>query len=106
MAVSRWDADRGLIGRGAQLELIGSHLAGLDESRGALVLLSGEPGIGKTRLAEATLARARILGIRTGWTTAWQGEGAPPHVAVGRHPQAGGRLGSRARQLRRRVAGP
>jgi predicted ATPase len=78
MAVDRWIAGRGLIGRGAQLELIGSQLAGLDESRGALVLLSGEPGIGKTRLAEETLARGRALGARTAWTTAWQGVGAPP----------------------------
>jgi predicted ATPase len=78
MAVPPWIAGHGLIGRDAQLELIGSHLAGWDKSRGALVLLSGEPGIGKTRLAEETLARARALGARTAWTTAWQGEGAPP----------------------------
>ncbi|MFN2419332.1 MAG: AAA family ATPase [Candidatus Limnocylindria bacterium] len=78
MAVPGWIAGRGLIGRATQLELIGLHLAGLDESRGALVLLTGEPGIGKTRLAEETLARARALGARTAWTTAWQGEGAPP----------------------------
>jgi hypothetical protein len=78
MAVPRWIPGHGLVGRDVQLELIGSQLAGLDESRGALVLLSGEPGIGKTRLAEETLGRARALGARTAWTTAWQGEGAPP----------------------------
>jgi predicted ATPase len=70
MAVPRWIPGHGLVGRDVQLELIGSQLAGLDESRGALVLLSGEPGIGKTRLAEETLGRARALGARTAWTTA------------------------------------
>jgi AAA ATPase domain len=78
MAVPGWTAGGGLVGRGAQLELIASQFAGLKESRGVLVLLTGEPGIGKTRLAQETLARARVLGARTAWTTAWQGEGAPP----------------------------
>src|SRR5262245_53512439 len=78
MAAPGWLGGRGLVGRGAHVALIASQLAGLEESRGGLVLLSGEPGIGKTRLAEEALARARALGTRAAWTTAWQGEGAPP----------------------------
>ncbi len=78
MPTSRTHAPRRLVGRDAQLALIGSHLSDLDQARGGLLLLSGEPGIGKTRLAEEIVALARARGASTAWTTAWQGEGAPP----------------------------
>ncbi len=41
-------------------------------------MLTGEPGIGKTRLAEELVARGRAGGARAAWATAWQGDGAPP----------------------------
>ncbi len=78
MPTPRMYAPRRLVGREAQLALIGSHLAAMDQSRGTLLLFSGEPGIGKTRLAEEIVALARAGGAGTAWTTAWQGEGAPP----------------------------
>ena len=69
---------RPLLGREPQLAAAMARLADLDASRGATLLLSGEPGIGKTRLVEEVVGAARERGYRTAWATAWQGEGAPP----------------------------
>jgi tetratricopeptide (TPR) repeat protein len=41
------------------------------------VLVAGEPGIGKTRLADELAARAASLGAGVRWGTCWEGEGAP-----------------------------
>lgn len=59
-------------------ELVGS----LDESlhgRGALFIISGEPGIGKTRLAQEVAFEAEARGARVAWGTSWEGGGAPPY---------------------------
>ena len=66
---------------GRQKELV--HLtAALDDAlagRGRLVMLAGEPGIGKTRLAQelATLASAKGAKVLWGWC--YEREGAPPY---------------------------
>ncbi len=74
------------VGATGQLPLLGraSELAdletALDESaagRGGLVLLTGEPGIGKTRLATALGDRAAADGHRVTWARGWDGGGAP-----------------------------
>ena len=44
---------------------------------GGLVLLTGEPGIGKTRLATALGERAAADGHRVAWARGWDGGGAP-----------------------------
>src|SRR5438270_4608994 len=55
--------------------------AGLDESlggQGRLFLISGEPGIGKTRLAEELADEAaRERAVRVLWGRCWEGEGGP-----------------------------
>jgi tetratricopeptide (TPR) repeat protein/transcriptional regulator with XRE-family HTH domain len=48
-----------LVGRTAELALLERHLAG---DGPPLLLLAGEPGIGKTRLLQAALPRAEVLG--------------------------------------------
>jgi len=56
-------AESALIGRDAELERIASTFArAVDERRGRLVLVCGEPGIGKSRLLEAAAALARDAG--------------------------------------------
>jgi hypothetical protein len=53
-----------------------SHLC--DDGRGRVVLVSGEPGIGKTHFAEALAAAAAERGLLVVWGRAWEVEGAPP----------------------------
>jgi hypothetical protein len=69
------------IGRGAELALLEGAVA----EGGRLVLLSGEPGIGKTRLAEE-LARRTTASVA--WGRTWEGEGTPafwPWIQILRH---------------------
>jgi len=66
------------VGRQRDLDELGESLAGAVAGRGSLVLVAGEPGIGKTRLADE-LARgaARSLGAGVLWGSCWEGDGAP-----------------------------
>jgi tetratricopeptide (TPR) repeat protein len=67
------------VGRDREL----SELADLvDESargRGHLVLVGGEPGIGKSRLADELSDRARGRGFLVLWGRGWEDAGAPPY---------------------------
>ena len=57
-------------------------VAGLDDAiagRGRLSLISGEPGIGKTRLAEEIARAAAERGMRVIWGRCWEGRGAPAY---------------------------
>ncbi len=55
---------------------------GLEEAlggRGRLLLLVGEPGIGKTRTAEELATYARVRGAKVHWGRSHEGEGAPAY---------------------------
>ncbi len=67
----------GLVGREEEL---GALVAAFDEAatgRGRVVLVTGEPGIGKTRLAEELLAHARGRGAEVLVGRCWEAGGAP-----------------------------
>jgi hypothetical protein len=68
-----------LFGRSAELARLRDAFATLRLGRGQLVLLEGEPGIGKTRLAEEFCALARDGGAVVAWGAAWDGGGAPSY---------------------------
>src|SRR5262245_62668981 len=54
---------------------------------GAVVTIAGEPGIGKTRLADEAAHRARAAGMLVAWGRAWEAGGAPafwPWVQIAR----------------------
>ena len=66
-----------LVGRDDQLAALDGVLAGARGGRGRVVLVAGEPGIGKTRLAEEAARRAAAAGMRVAWGRCHEGDGAP-----------------------------
>jgi tetratricopeptide (TPR) repeat protein len=65
------------VGRVAEFASLRSWVDEARAGRGSLALISGEPGIGKTRLAQETAGYAAGAGMRTLWGACWPGEGAP-----------------------------
>ena len=65
------------VGRVRELAQLDAALSEAIEGRGRLCLVAGEPGIGKTRLAECVAARAAERGATLIWGRCWEGEGAP-----------------------------
>jgi class 3 adenylate cyclase len=67
------------VGRDAELERMRGELEGALTGDGRLLLLSGDPGIGKTRTAEQLATYARVRGARVHWGRCHEGEGQPPY---------------------------
>lgn len=67
-----------LVGRERELGELLEGLTDAASGRGRLVLLAGEPGIGKSRLADELASRARELGHAVLWGRGWEDAGAPP----------------------------
>jgi DNA-binding SARP family transcriptional activator len=65
------------VGRGPELAELLAGLADAEAGRGRLFLLTGEPGIGKSRLADELAGDARDRGIRVLVGRCWEGGGAP-----------------------------
>ena len=57
--------DRALVGRATELQSIGAVLDAARAGKGGIIVLTGEPGVGKTRLSEAARERAEKEG--SGW---------------------------------------
>jgi predicted ATPase len=68
-----------LIGRGRELEELDGTLVSAEAGRGALRIVVGEPGIGKTRLADEVAGRAAARKFFVAWGRAWETGGAPPY---------------------------
>jgi hypothetical protein len=69
----------GLVGRQRELTQLDAALDAALDGRGRLVVLTGEPGIGKTALARAFVERAAGRGASWAWGTCWDGGGAPAY---------------------------
>jgi DNA-binding CsgD family transcriptional regulator len=67
-----------LAGRRIELAAIDAALADARAGHGALIVLSGEPGIGKSRLAQEAISKAQALGMSTARGYALDDPGAPP----------------------------
>ena len=80
------------IGRERELARIAARLAEGAAGRGGVVLVSGEPGIGKTRLALDCSAAARAAGFRVAWGRCPESGAAPafwPWIEIVREVVAG-----------------
>ena len=66
-------------GREEALAAVGAALDRLAEGRGGVLLLSGEPGIGKSVLAEELAARAHETGTRVLWGRCHEADVAPAY---------------------------
>jgi tetratricopeptide (TPR) repeat protein len=68
-----------LIDRQMELDQLENGLANACAGRGGLFLLTGVPGIGKTRLAEALSENAEARGMLAIWGRCWENPGAPAY---------------------------
>jgi DNA-binding CsgD family transcriptional regulator len=69
---------RPFAGRARELQAAAACLARLQAGQGGAILVSGEPGIGKTSLAGQVESRAADLGVPVAWGSCAEDEGAPP----------------------------
>jgi len=67
------------VGRRDELAQLISALEDAEAGRGSLVMLAGEPGIGKTRVVEELCREARDGGARVCWGVSHESAGAPPY---------------------------
>jgi predicted ATPase/DNA-binding SARP family transcriptional activator len=67
------------VGRDAELKQLLKGLEDVFSGRGRLFLLVGEPGIGKSRLADEVIRHARARGARTLIGRCWEAGGAPAY---------------------------
>src|SRR6476660_5155953 len=67
------------VGRDAELDELGAGLNDAFAGHGRLFLLAGEPGVGKSRLAEELASHARDRGARVLVGRCWEAGGAPAY---------------------------
>ncbi|WP_280155311.1 AAA family ATPase [Piscinibacter sp. XHJ-5] len=73
------DAERRFIGRRSELDALQAALARAVDGRPGIVLLTGEPGIGKTRTAQELVEHAGRRGVLALWGRCPEEPGAPPY---------------------------
>jgi DNA-binding CsgD family transcriptional regulator len=77
--VSAGRSGRTLVGRVAERAVLAGCLRSTLDGRRQVVLIAGEPGAGKTRLAEDAVDQARELGLVCALGRANEDEGSPPY---------------------------
>jgi len=70
------------VGRVAEREQLRSLLDQAANGRGSFIIIGGEPGLGKTRLAEELISEARKRGITALLGRCYEGEGRPPYIPL------------------------
>jgi len=69
-----------LVGRERELATLRGLIASAAGGNGSMVMVFGEPGIGKTRLVAEAAALARAEGATVCFGTCYEREGRPPYV--------------------------
>src|SRR4051794_215401 len=72
-------ADAELVGRTRELEVLGAALDDATAGHGAVVTISGEPGVGKTAVARAFATVAAARGAAVVWGGCFEGASQPPY---------------------------
>jgi len=67
------------VGRDAELETLRAALEESLSGNGRILMLVGEPGIGKTRTSEELCTYAKMRGAQVLWGRCYEGEGAPAY---------------------------
>jgi tetratricopeptide (TPR) repeat protein len=75
---ARLGGGRAFVGRDREVAELAAALEDAVGGRGWLFLVAGEPGIGKTWLAEHLAEHALQRGVRVLWGRCWEGGGASP----------------------------
>jgi DNA-binding CsgD family transcriptional regulator len=73
------DTSQPFVGRRNELSVLDETLDHTIARRGRIVMLAGEPGIGKTRTAQEVASRAESRDVRVLWGRCYEEPGAPPY---------------------------
>lgn len=80
----------GFFGRDAELQRLADRYAAAAGGTGGVVVVAGDPGMGKTRLIEEVAAQATKHGARVLWGQCYEGDWSPPYApfaeALGSNP--------------------
>ena len=68
-----------IVGREPELAALAVWLDQVASGDGVVALVTGEPGIGKTRFLEGATARAQDQGFAVAWGRAWEVSSGPPY---------------------------
>jgi len=79
MVATAGHGDIPLVGRTAEIGRIDAAIAAVGDGQGRVLMLAGEPGIGKSTLARAAATRAEAAGLTVYWGFAWEAGGAPAY---------------------------
>ncbi len=72
-------SEAALVGRQREIEELLGGVEEAKEGNGKLFLITGEPGIGKTRLAEEVAGAARKRSAQVVWSRCWNPAGSPAY---------------------------